>query len=275
MFQSAQHILDKYFFPLVLRKRALNNFVKYKNACKGDVCYLFADGISLKYFDLKKFSGKTAIPCTLLPFHKDVHELNIPFGLFIEPYWFYPVQRYPAPPYPWLRYRIQSEYHKFIKKRKDITFFLSLTNYFTVWNKNVVFVPDRPFTELPASHLGNIFNSVGGTIHFSILFAIYLGFHKIYLLGFDYTHKPAMQLHWYERGTGISRDMRGYNEDFFRSALEHIDIISVTVNGEAEHLPSIAYKELTGSEPVFRENDELVDRRLLELLAQWPGYRIF
>jgi hypothetical protein len=41
-------------------------------------------------------------------------------------------------------------------------------------------------------------------------------------------------------------------------------------------MEAVTYKELTGAEPVFRENTDIIDRRKLESLATWgAGYQIF
>ena len=38
------------------------------------------------------------------------------------------------------------------------------------------------------------------------MLAIYMGFTHIYLVGCDYTHVPARNLHWYEKGQGVIQD---------------------------------------------------------------------
>ena len=42
----------------------LSKIYKFKNLHKGEACYLFGDGPSVKYFDLKQFSDKISIPCS-------------------------------------------------------------------------------------------------------------------------------------------------------------------------------------------------------------------
>lgn len=102
-----------------------------------------------------------------------------------------------------------------------------------------------------------------------------MGFKKIYLLGFDYTHKNSSILHWYEKGEGLSKKIINYNSDFFNIMKDVIEIITVTLEGKAELLPSITYEELTSCVPHFRENTELLSEERMKILSTWPGYTIF
>ena len=57
-------------------KPLLSKIHRYKDAHKGESCYLMGDGISIKWFDLAAFSDKTAMPCGFLPFHNEFNLLN-------------------------------------------------------------------------------------------------------------------------------------------------------------------------------------------------------
>ena len=71
----------------------LKRIERFKNIHRGESCYLFGDGISIKYFDLNKFADKISIPCGFLLFHNDFNVLNTPYALLIETYYFYPLIR--------------------------------------------------------------------------------------------------------------------------------------------------------------------------------------
>lgn len=47
------------------------NLEKYKDIHKGETCYIFGDGPSIKWFDLSKFSDHIGISCGVIPFHND------------------------------------------------------------------------------------------------------------------------------------------------------------------------------------------------------------
>jgi hypothetical protein len=118
-------------------------------------------------------------------------------------------------------------------------------------------------------------NPFAGSLRASILISIYLGFDHAYLVGYDYTHKPSRILHWYEKGTGVIKDMPDYSKDFFDIAKEFIDLTTVTIDTGSNQLNHIKYEDLTGYSPVFKENTEIVQERYLKILASWPNYTIF
>ena len=110
---------------------------------------------------------------------------------------------------------------------------------------------------------------------------VVLSLSKIYLVGFDYTHNPARVGHWFEKGRGIigNKKYNDYEKDFIQIAREYADIITVTLDGSSKHLEYITYKDLTGLEPVFKENTQLVkNNKYLKALSSYRhgfGYKIF
>lgn len=254
----------------------LRKIKRFKNKHLGQECYIFGDGSSLKYFDLSLFSDKISIPVAYLPFHKDFHLLNVPYAFCIEPFWFYPYNKVTIPPFNWKPNEIQRLYHQVIKRRQDIEFFLNLSNLPTVWQKNVTFLyNDWIDSEIPMNHFSRKFNRYLGSLRGAIFNAIYMGFSKIYLVGFDYTHAESRLHHWYEKGFGETRLFTDYERDFLTAAKEYAEIITVTVDGRSNVLDSITYSELTNSRPKFQENDILLPKETLDILSTWSDYHIF
>lgn len=60
-----------------------------------------------------------------------------------------------------------------------------------------------------------------------------------------------------------------------RSAREYADIITVTLDGKSKHLKYVTYKDLTGEDPIYTENDQLVSEKYLKILSSWPGHTIY
>jgi len=104
---------------------------------------------------------------------------------------------------------------------------------------------------------------------------MFLGFKKAYLVGHDYTHYPPRHLHFFEKGEGLIGEHKAFVADFLDYAKQHIDLVTVTLDGGSNTIDSITYEKLTGAKPVFRENVTIVDRAKLESLAKWGGYQIF
>jgi hypothetical protein len=155
-------------------------------------------------------------------------------------------------------------------------FFVSLTNFPVLFGDNIYYL----FHDLPNSDLVNDFKNAGlnpfhGSFRASILLSIYLGFDTAYLVGFDYTHSPSRNLHWYEYGQGILDDQLNYEADFIKIASKYINLKTVTIDGKSDKIESITYMELTGDTPTYKENNIILSSECLNTLSTWEGYKIF
>ena len=243
----------------------------------GEECYLFGDGISLKWMDLTQFTDRVSMMGPMGLFHKEASALRIPYYALIEPFLFYPLTPvFGGGHFTVVRLDFSKEHRKLIAQNPQTTFFVNLSNYPVVRFSNALFV-SRWYK--PPVTTGNPFrdrvDAYRGTLTFQLSMAIYLGFKKAYLVGHDYTHFPSRGPHFYEKGRGAFGDHRGFCQGFIDYAKEHIDLVTVTLDGTSESMNYITYKDLTGKEPIFRENIDIVDRDKLASLARWSGYSIF
>jgi hypothetical protein len=106
--------------------------------------------------------------------------------------------------------------------------------------------------------------------------AMCLGFKKIVLVGCDYTFNPPHSLHFFENGVGqpIS-GMTQYSVDFFKMCQERVEVLTLVPNGmKSGYLQSISYKELTGADEVYRENDVLISPQNLLSLGCHKHYLV-
>jgi hypothetical protein len=259
---------------------------KIKDIHKGQECNIFGGGVSIKWFDLNSFNNKESIVVNYLPFHKDFENLNAKYCILSEPFWFLPFEKVAKSlsikkGFPWnlINYipnPTQKLYREKISKYNTKYFFINLSNALFLRRKNVTFlfnlIPDCDFFN--QCKIKGI-NAYHGSFRTSISLAIYMGFSKVFLIGFDYTHTPSRVSHWFEKGKGWNREIENYNEDFFLIARQFIEIVTVTLEGKSNILPSITYIELTGKYPEYRENDELVEENTLKILSTFPGYKIY
>jgi hypothetical protein len=261
----------------VVARPATERIGEVRDAHLGESCYIFGDGVSLKWFDLSAFPAKPAFVLSYLFFHKQVAALGKPvYGLLTEPYYFYPYFRLPWPPRTLWRNRIQSEYRRVVAQHPEVKFFVNLSNYPVLRRRNVYHL----FRWLPASRFSDQCRERGqdvfhGSLRAAITLAIHMGFTDIFLVGCDYTHRVSRSLHWYEKGEGILTEHPGYNAEFFALAQDHAKLTTVTLEPGSDVLPHVSYQDLTGAKPAFRENTELAERCHLELLSTWPGYTVF
>jgi len=225
--------------------------------------------------DLSIFSDYPALALNYFPFHKDNEKLNVKYSVFSEPWYFYPYI------HPWVggikqplwRNRIQREYKSLIDERVSTSFFVSLSNYPTLFKrKNVYFlfkeIENFQFYDDCQLRGQNIF---GGSLRWAIFLAIFMGFKKIILVGCDYTHREALAHHWYEFGKSFFHQLPDYNKEFFEVAMRYASIETITLKGGGSVLPSKVYAGTLN----YKENSELTTSQKLELLSSYPGYRVF
>lgn len=259
----------------------LKRIKRFKEIHKGESCYLFGDGLSIKYFDLNKFSDKIAIPCGFLLFHDDYDVLQTPYALLIETYYFYPLARVQfldnkTPSKKIILNSIQKEYRKKIKEKKNTEFFINLSNFPVFLDKNITYLfRDIPDTSLDSNHISRKFNCYKGSLRAQILIAIYMGFDHVYLVGHDYTHSPARSHHWYEKGHGVITPMPNFSKEFLSYASKYIDITTITADNVSDNVNYIKYQDFTGENLSFRENTELIRPKYLDTLATFPAYNIY
>lgn len=250
----------------------LKELKKFKNIHVGEECYIFGGGNSIKRMDLAAFKDRKSIVMNYLPFHNDFGQLDCRYITFIAPFFFSRfLGRYPKK-FKKHQFLISQVFKNLIKSNVDKNFFMNATNIFYHRGKNLTHV----FSDFPDNKdsLSEEIDCFTGGLRFSIALAAYMGFSKVYLVGCDYTFEPASHHHWFEKGTGLIGKVDGYEKEFFSLAQRHLSITTVTLDSESEVLPFITYKELTGRDPLYRENTDLINSEYLNILKQWPEFLI-
>ncbi len=254
----------------------LERNARFRNIHRGESCYIFGNGISIKDMDLKQLGDKVAIGCGYLFLHNDFDALDVRYYAEMEPFWFYPWWRNRKNG-TWERNQNSRLQKRVINGYPEKCFFTSLSNVFGLSGANVFYLHhfDAPLSA------AQIFDASKAmyfrcALHAMIGMAIYMGFEKAYLVGCDYTFSPQRVLHFYEKGHGKTQVNDSHQADFFKVAREHIDLVTVTTNGGiSKALDYIDYRDLTGSEARFRENTELVRKEYLDVLANFYDYEIY
>lgn len=271
MVRRLRHSAEK-----LLINASFNRLRKFENRHAGETCYIFGDGPSLKWFDLKEFRNHISICCGMLPYHKDFKVLDLRYCLNVEPWLFCPawVQQLKNPYLKNFK-NLVNLYRRTVNEYPEKNFFVSLSNYFFLSGKNINYV----FKKLPESgenKLLNQFNLFEGSFHASLALASYLGFSKIYLIGFDaWTIQPARSLHWYERGNGELFEPTNFARDFLDIIKSKVELYTISAAGSSCNVENIPYELYTGKKPQYQENDELLDRHYLDVLSTVSDYKIF
>jgi hypothetical protein len=248
---------------------------QFSNRHEGETCYIFGDGPSIKWFDLKAFNDHPAICCGLLPFHKDFGELNAKYVTMVEPWMFVPQCFQPKMLHG--MQHIGAEYKKRVSSMPGKEIFVSLSNRLSLRGKNIHYV----YRKLPrcinqTDKLLNQFDCFSGSFYATLALAYYLGFRTIFLVGFDgWTIQPARALHWYELGEGEFFEPTNFATEFLNVLKRDMDIYTISCDGKSQNVTSISYEAHTGNIPTFRENCELLSRNDLDVLATYSGYKIY
>ena len=259
-----------------LLRNILRRNRRFKNLHKGESCYIFGNGVSLKDMDLRNFDDKISIGCNFLWLHNHFDALNVKYYCTVEPFWYFPFWRNRSTgkielnPICTLEKRIQ-------KQHTNINFFTAISNSLGIRGDNVYYVHhfDIKKPALDTFNLDGEFFFVG-SLHVMVGMAIYMGFKSVHLVGCDYTHSPQRVLHFYEKGKGSTTFDDDFNGEFLRLAQERIDMTTITSSGStSKTMKYIDYQEYTGSSPDYHENTELVPKEYLDIMTNWPGYSIY
>ena len=255
---------------------ATRSFQKLDNLHKSESCYIFGDGISIKWFDLSVFNNKLSLCCNFIPFHNSFKELNTRYVCIGEPMWFYPIHNTKRDGIK--INNLQYMYRGIIKDTNDVTLLTNVTNYPTLfYYKNVLYFGKSFCTTVRDINLTDktLTNYTSSTT-LLVLLSIFLGFTNIFLVGFDYTHLPSRALHWYEKGEGYLNQYKTSirNKDFFLAASEFVDITTITLDGGSAVLNSISYEQYTGKKPLYKENTEIIEEKYLKVFSKDSMYNV-
>ena len=194
--------LEMTFINKILRllsNKTLSKNKRFKNLHSGESCYIFGNGASLKYLDLRKFNDRISIGCNSLFFHSDIHELNLKYYYMGHPFLFY---KYWKNHYKnkYQKNLIGSLYQKKIQFGSRIEYFVSLSNYFGIKGKNINYLHhfDHRFSDFESVDLSCSFSTMDGALDGMLGMAIYMGFKDIILVGCDYLNSPVKPGHFYE-----------------------------------------------------------------------------
>jgi len=261
-------------FSKTLKKNA-----KFKDIHKGESCYIFGNGSSLKYYDLKLFNDRISIGCGALFSHNDINSINLKYYYVSHPLFFYNFWKNPYSG-KYEKNKTGSFYKRKMKNHPDVQYFTSLSNYLGIHGESINYV--YHFGRANSLSIGNqmdsVFTMMTGSLLGMIGMALYMGFEYITLVGCDYTSSPRKVGHFYEFGEGADLESDDiFNEAILNSLSEFVNINSITIDNKYKGrvIPSVSYSDFTNSIPIYKENSEVVSEEdLLELDSLNLNYKI-
>ena len=260
---------------LKLSTPTLERNLKFKNLHKGESCYIFGDGVSLKDMNLENFSDKVSFASNLLCFHNNFSKLNVKYYVMPAAYWFFYFWRNPYTKKIFFN-NISFLQRRFQRQNKHINFFINLSNAPVLFRKNIFYfhhfgvnTPSQKTIDLS----GKFFTD--GALNTMLGMAIYMGFSEAYLVGCDYTHSPQRILHFYEKGKGKIHYDDEYNKVFFDFAKKQIKLKTITNSESSSKILDYAtYQDFTGHSESYKENTDIIDSSILKAINSIDGYEV-
>jgi hypothetical protein len=255
-----QAILQMLVSPVLRR----NN--KFKDIHKGETCYIIGNGASLKSMDLGCFSDKLTIGLNFLCIHNQFDKLNCPYFVIPAPKFLYPFYENPYTGKIQFNSTIQA-FRKSIKKYPDISLFTSISNIFGYGAKSHnyyihhfgVHEPSADYFDMSA-----IFSFMKGGLYSGLGIAMYMGFHKVILIGCDYLFSPMQDRHFYSKGDAVrSTNHKNIYESLLKESQQNLDILLITDTSRSSFLSYQHYQDFTGKELEYQENIDIVDDKYL------------
>jgi len=265
---------DKILYSLVKGELAGNK--KFKNQHKGQSCYIFGNGSSLKGMDLQRFGDKIAIGCNSLFVHSDFDKLDCRYYQIPVSLLFYPYRRYYS---KFQRNYLGDLYRKKIRQYKNTNYFTSVSNCLSMRADNVSYTHHFGSTipDINQCEMDGVFSFMVGGLKAMLGTAIYMGFERAVLVGCDYTFSPRYSSHFFEKGNGIASDISDdmCGDPFFAECQKRIELLTITPDGvESRALKFKTYSEYTKSKAEYKENIDIVDAESLEYLDKMGCYHI-
>jgi len=252
------------------------NIDKYKDIHKGETCYIFGDGPSIKWFDMSKFNDHIGISCGVIPFHNDFDKLNVKYHMLVEPWFYCPTW---MQPHQYLKdYKPLSYAHaEIMKKYKNIEFFINLSNFPWKIGRNINYVHNVMIGKnSKLIDIKNSNNPFSGSFQATLSLAYLMGFSKVYLVGFDaWTIQPSRTKRWYELGKGEYFTATNFAFDFLGIIKNQIDIHTISLDGKSCNVKNINYEQYANKKSDFKENHQLLSKEYLNILDTFPEYEIY
>ena len=255
----------------ILSSGVIKSNTEFFNLHRGEECYLFGNGASIKYFDLSKFSDKISFGCNSLHIHKDILDLDMRYYVQMAPLEYSNYWRGVKTGLHIEKNPYYNNVHEFARDNKTCDVFTHISNYpFTKKYDKFHYVHNFKKHKLSLDTLNFSSSSsfAKGGLVTMIGLAMHMGFKKIYLVGCDYWFTPRGQGHFYS----LMNHQDGGNdfiyEDLMKIISDEVEIVVVTRNGSKSVVNYIEYSELTGVDEKKQSVVDIVSEEDLAFLEK-------
>lgn len=255
--------------PLVLRNE------KLKGLHKNDTCFIFANGASLKFYDISKLPNNPAIVCAFSLIDKRMSFLNVQYYVTTDSYSLYSIlyNTYPlVRKFQWNQ--VRKIYSDIFKQNKHLKTFVNITNlYSSICRRdNIHYYHYFEDKESFNHDLSGSFSNCRAALDTMLGVAKYLGFSRAVLIGCDYLGTPPVMGHLYSDSKPFSPDPPGVDDlaDYrarVKIAAEGINVTVILPDGvTCPDFEFDSYESYFSLKKEYRENKEFIDMRHLIML---------
>lgn len=268
--------MSKLMLLNLLSRTILKKNKSLYNIYKGETCYLFGNGYSIKFLDLNNFKNLNVFSTGLNYIHNDYKKLKVIADFHIHPGIFSPVWRHPYNK----KLTFINKTRKFLLKTNRLNdkhnFFTSIYNYpFIKKKKNVYFLHNfnsqYDFKKIDPS---SDFSLLTGSLFTMIGVGAYMGFKNFYFVGMDYLASKPKQGHFYEFGIRDNTvEINKYIErvkqitDFYNKK-KNCNFYFMSLNElKSSIYQNINYENKFNTKENYKENYELINSSILKDLS--------
>jgi hypothetical protein len=252
-------------------KAVVQKNLKYQNIHTGQTCLIFGNGGSLKDYDLSAIGkNNLSIGCTYSLADKRMSGLEMNYCVIPSAYFFYYFRIHSLSKKIVINL-IGKIVKKIISKNTNTQFFVSLTNYYSLFfrSKNLSYFHHFEDKTIANFDLAGNFTNVSGALEMMISLAKYMGFAKVILLGCDYLGSPKLEGHFYaDRIPFFGEDDPQYI-DRLKDVFTELDVVVILPKGSScQMFASYTFEEYFGVQEYYQSNTEIVDEDYLVMMRK-------
>lgn len=253
--------------PLVSRNK------KLKNIHLGETCFIFANGASLKYYDISQLPNYPAMVCAYSLIDKRMNSLNVKYYITTDSYSLYSIlyNTYPhIRKFQWSK--IRPLFSDIFKKYKHVTIFVNITNFYSSLcrRKNINYFHYFEDKNSFNHDLAGSFSNCRAALDTMLGVAKYLGFSRAILIGCDYLGTPPVMGHVYADSEPFSEPRENHLSDYrsrVKIAAEGIDVTVILPEGvTSPDFKFDSFESYFNLKKEYFENKDFIDMRHLEML---------
>lgn len=261
-------LLNKFW---TFHKAIIRRNLKYQNIHKDQICLIFGNGSSLKYYNIAAIKQKhLSIGCTYSLADKRMVELGLDYCITSDSYLFYPLRKdsYSGKIVSNL---IGPILRKIIWRNTKTQFFTSLTNYYSFVRKpsNLSYFHNFGDVISDSYDLADKFTYCTGALDVMIGFAKYMGFSKVILLGCDYLGSPKLEGHFYsDAAPEYGIDDPSY-ANRIKKVAGKLDVLAIFPKGiSCSVFKSATFEEYFGLPELYQSNIEILEEEYLPMMRK-------